>query len=307
MLRGAVDVGGAAPAAFVRHRTAIAEPGQHQTVRDPAGRGVVSGEPGDRTDRPGHEEEPERVAPLAIRQQERELSGHGQARAVVVRERGMTRVRRHQDLAVGRARKDELAVRQGAAIVERRVDADLVLAVVERRGVVGRQAEPPGAGVVGRAVRDPGRSVRERVQVLAQLGERHAPVDGFAVADDVQVVRRGVDDPRAVGARDPRGVQVPLGRHGPVEHGRAGRHLVHLDRQVAGEHGERGPDAVAGDAARQREQFGNELVDVAPGVHRSQAIDALVGEPQHAPSRRSRHGPVRAMMPRSAISDQLST
>ena len=60
MLHGTVDVGGAAPAAFVRHRTAIAEPGQHQTVRDPAGRGVVSGEPGDRTDRPGHEEEPER-------------------------------------------------------------------------------------------------------------------------------------------------------------------------------------------------------------------------------------------------------
>ena len=149
---------------------------------------------------PGHEEEPERVAPLAFRQQERELPGHGQARAVVVRERGMTRVRRHQDLAVGRARKDELAVRQGAAIVERRVDADLVLAVVERRGLVGRQAEPPCAGVVGRPVRDPGRSVRERVQVLAQLGERHAPVDGFAVADDVQVVRRGVDDPRPVGA-----------------------------------------------------------------------------------------------------------
>ena len=115
--------------------------------------------------------------------------------------------------------------------------------------------------------------------MVAQLGERHAPVDGFAVADDVQVVRRGVDEPRPV-ARDPHGVQVPLGRHGPVEHGRAGRHLVHLDRQVAGQHGERGPNTVAGDTPRQREQFGNELVDVAPGVHRSQAIDALVGEPR---------------------------
>ena len=114
VLRGAVDVGGAAPTALVRDRTAIAEPGQHQTVRDPAGLGVVPGEPSDRTDRAGHEEEPERMAPFATRQPERELPGHRQARAVVVRERGMARVRRHQDLAVGRARKDELAVRQAS-------------------------------------------------------------------------------------------------------------------------------------------------------------------------------------------------
>ena len=82
----------------------------------------------------------------------------------------------------------ELSVRERAVLVEGRIDAYLVVALLEPGERLGGHAETPGARVVRRAVRDPRRMGGQGVQVLAAARQRHPSVDRFAVADDVQVV-----------------------------------------------------------------------------------------------------------------------
>src|SRR6201999_2698860 len=56
-----VDLRVAAPALLVGQRTAVARAGQHEAVPDLLHPGRVAGEPGDRADRAGREDEPVRV------------------------------------------------------------------------------------------------------------------------------------------------------------------------------------------------------------------------------------------------------
>ncbi len=173
----------------------------------------------------------------------------------------MTGVRGDQHLVIGLTGQQQLAVRQ-RAVFEGGVDEDLVLAVRQRLGLTVWQAEPPGAPVVGGAVRDHVGQVGQRVQPLAQLGQRKAGVHRLAVVDDVQAVVGELDDLLAAGPLDPRLADVPFLRHGPVQHLRAGGHLYELQLGDLGKNAQGLAQPVAGDAARDRVQPRQVRVDL---------------------------------------------
>jgi hypothetical protein len=224
----------------------------------------------------------------------RELRAERDSREVVVAERGVADVAREQDLVGGLAAQYALAVRQ-APLGERAVDADLVLSV----GQVGEarvlEAEAPALLVVGRPVRNPARALGQRVQMGPQLGERHPPVDGHAVLDDVEVRAPEVDDTLAACVLHPRVADAPLARDGPVEDARAGRDLVARERHVLRDAVERRPEACPGDAPAERVELLDELVHLAAGCREVDAA-AEVGDPHAHRLRKS--GYVRS---RSAI------
>src|SRR5690606_14589686 len=75
-----------------------------------------------------------------------------------------------------------------------------------------------------------------------------------------------VHDAPAVGRGDPRLADRPLPRHRPVEDGRAGGHLVHLDGDELPEELERPAEPVAGDAAVERVERLDPAVEAFPGL-----------------------------------------
>jgi hypothetical protein len=140
------------------------------------------------------------------------------------------------------------------------VDAHLVVAVGQAVDQPLAGAEAPALGVVGGAVGDPVGVLRQGEQVPLQLGQRHGRPHRHAVADHVQVAVAEVDHPPAVRVGDPGVADVPLPRHRPVEHLGAARDLVDLQVELAADDPECPADPVAGDAAADRVQLGDQLV-----------------------------------------------
>jgi len=94
------------------------------------------------------------------------------------------------------------------AVLERRVHADLVLALRQRHQVTVAQAEAPALLVVGRPVRDQVGLVGQRVKVRPQLGERKAAAKRGAVDHQVKGVIAHVDDAAPVRAGDSKALEV---------------------------------------------------------------------------------------------------
>jgi hypothetical protein len=128
VLQHAVDLGVVAAGLLVRQRARVARARQHEPVLDLLDPGGVAGQPGDRADRPRHEQEPVRVVRLRQGQLLGQRDGHRDAGEVVVRQRRVAHVAGHDDLVGDAAGHDVLGVGQ-RAVFEGRVDDDVVLAV----------------------------------------------------------------------------------------------------------------------------------------------------------------------------------
>ena len=98
-----------------------------------------------------------------------------------------------------------------------------------------------------------------------ELFESDPAAERGAVVEQLQVVAGGVGDAPAVGRRDVRFSQPPLARHRPVEDRRAGRDLVDVECDLLGEDRQALADAVARDAARNREEARGERVQFGAG------------------------------------------
>ena len=144
--------------------------------------------------------------------------------------------------------------------LESAVHHDLERPVPEPAELALGKTEAPGARVIGGAIGDPLRIVRMRVQVRPELSHGHLRPYRLAVADDVEIRVVEVDDTPPVRAFDVSCVDVPLVRDDPVENLRAACHLVNLDRDPLADQPEGRPNAVAGDASAEREQFGRKRV-----------------------------------------------
>ncbi len=119
------------------------------------------------------------------------------------------------------------------------------------------------------------------VEVVLQLGERQALVDGDGVADHVDVAVREVDDPPTRGILEVGAPDVPLVGHGPVEDRGAAGDFVQLQTgQVVADDRQGLADAVAGDAAADREQSGRQSVHVRALGGRRQRVESGI---QHVP------------------------
>ena len=103
-----------------------------------------------------------------------------------------------------------------------------------------------------------------------QLLARDDAVERHAVLHEVEVGVREIDDAPTVGRGDGGAAHVPFLGNGPVERLGPGRHFAQLERHVAGDEAQSLAQAVAGDAAADREKLldqpehGGALV--APGV-----------------------------------------
>ena len=102
----------------------------------------------------------------------------------------MAGVRRNEHLVVGFTGEVALAVGE-LTVLERAVDADLVLVVGELAKRPVAQTEAPGFAVIRRPIGNPVRALGNRREVLLQLGKSHARAHRSAVVDDVQVAWPG--------------------------------------------------------------------------------------------------------------------
>jgi hypothetical protein len=109
---GPVDGGVAASAALVRRVPAVAEPGQDEAVLDAVDGVAVAGEPGDRPDGAGNEQDPVGVPVGPVRERHREQCGHGHPGGVVVRHAGVTGVGGDKELRGAGAGQQDLRVCQ---------------------------------------------------------------------------------------------------------------------------------------------------------------------------------------------------
>jgi len=146
----------------------------------------------------------------------------------------------------------------------RRVDAHLVEPVRKARQCVLAQAEPPVLPVVRRPVGDQVRLLRDRVEVLLQLCERHRRVHRRAVAHDVEAGVPEIHDPPAACVLDPGVADIPFLRHCPVERLRAGRDFADPDVDEPPERAERLPEALPRNAPADGIELGDEPVHGLP-------------------------------------------
>src|SRR2546430_2654245 len=114
-------------------------------------------------------------------------------------------------------------------------------------------AESPVLRIIGGAIRDEVRLLRQCVDVLTKLRERYVPVHGDTVAYDVQIGPVKVNDFFAAAILDICIANVPLARDRPIEDLCARRHLMRFERNVRTNFTQRLSDAIAGDAAANRE------------------------------------------------------
>ena len=102
--------------------------------------------------------------------------------------------------------------------------------------------------------------------MLLQLGQRHPCVHRNAVADDVEVAVREVDDAAPGGILDVGVADVPFLRDGPVEDLGARRDLVELQGDPLADPAQGLADPVPGDAPADREQLLHEPEHLGPGL-----------------------------------------
>lgn len=130
------------------------------------------------------------------------------------------------------------------------VDLDAIAAWRKRFPLGMRQAEPPAPRVIGGDVWNGVGLVRQRIEMLLQLGELDDLVHRLRVADNVQVVPLKIDDAPSCRVGNESVANVPLVRDDPVERLRSrGDFMAPKPGQNAPEIIERAPHAIAGEAA----------------------------------------------------------
>jgi hypothetical protein len=125
-----VDFGRSTSAALVRGATRVTDASQDQTVFHSIDRRLVSRQPGDRPDCPRHEHEAVGMVMMTALKVLRHIDGSGDARQIVVAERGVTAVTRDENLVITCSFEKGFAVRQ-VTVDQRAVDAHLVRVLLE--------------------------------------------------------------------------------------------------------------------------------------------------------------------------------
>jgi hypothetical protein len=164
-----------------------------------------------------------------------------------------------QDLLFTLARVDVLGIGQRTGR-QRRIHARFVFAVRQRVEGALAHAEPPLLLVVRGPVRNEVRLIRQREDVLLQLGQRHAHMHGRGIVEHMQRVRPEVDDALPCSVLDVGVANGPLVGDGPVQNLGACRRFRALNGDDAFDVIERLANPGAGDAAADRIDLGRKGV-----------------------------------------------
>ncbi len=144
-LRGSVYLAVTPPGSLPRKSPWTSNPRQHHAMTNAREHRFAPGEPGDRTNRRGHEEESVGVTAGLDRHPLRQRGRYDDAAQIVVTQGGVADVRRHEDLVDRVSFDDVLPPREGADL-ERAVDVDRVGPVLGHSlEVVMSQTEAPGS------------------------------------------------------------------------------------------------------------------------------------------------------------------
>src|SRR5262249_741706 len=133
-----------------------------------------------------------------------------------------------------------------------------------------RHAKSPVLGIIGGAIRNEVGLLRERVDVLTKLRERHVPVHGDTVAHDVQVRPGKVNDFFAAAILDIGVANVPLARDRPIKDLCARRHLMVLELNVRTNFTQGLSYAITGDAAADGKYLASKSEDFLAYVFRDE-------------------------------------
>ena len=130
---------------------------------------AVAGEPSDRADGAGDEEEAVGIAARGgFGNNFSQSSGDGEAREIVVGKRGMARVAGDEDFISGLAGNQKFAVGE-ATVGESGVDANFIVGIGERTELIVGKAEAPVFLVVGSAIRNPVGVIGKSEEMRAKL------------------------------------------------------------------------------------------------------------------------------------------
>src|SRR5208337_2190454 len=144
---------------------------QDQSMPDASSSLPIPRQPGDRPNRPRNKQKPIRISQLPPGQKPSKKCCHGQPGKIVVRQGWMTRMRRYQDFFGGRARQK--AFRPGeVAILKRRINAYLILRILELPQSILRKAETPVFPVIGRSIGNPVRMFGKSEQTIFEFAEQ---------------------------------------------------------------------------------------------------------------------------------------
>jgi hypothetical protein len=97
--------------------------------------------------------------------------------------------------------------------------------------------------------------------VFPELGERNVLSHGHAVADNVQIRSRKVNDLFASRVLYVSVANIPLPRNCPVENLGSGRHFMYFKTNVGAQLAQCVPDAIAGDASANGIDLGGQRKD----------------------------------------------
>jgi hypothetical protein len=174
----------------------------------------------------------------------------------------MASVTGNQNLFGGLTGEIALSICQ-RSIFKRRVDAYLVLTILESEHISMGEAEPPGLLVIGRAIRDPVRIFRDGMQIWSQLTELKGSGYGHAVIDDVEVMPLKINNPDTTRVLNVCVADVPLLRNSPVEDRCTGGHFEELERNPFTNQVQCLPYPVARDATAYGVKTAGEAVQLA--------------------------------------------
>src|SRR5215469_2691434 len=151
MGHGQIDEGVAAPALLVGRPAAIAYAGYNKAVLDSSQVVLVEREPGNGSYRAGYEKKPVAESRLASMEAPRQVSQQGQTGAVVIGERRMTDVGRHQEF-VSRFSLVRIFPVGEMAVFQAGIYEHLIYSVWKGQKLIVRHAEAPALCVVGCAI-----------------------------------------------------------------------------------------------------------------------------------------------------------
>src|SRR5712671_1205992 len=143
MRRGSIDLSVTSSASLIGKPAPISQAREHQSMPDPLSLLLVGRQPGDRADRTGDEYKAIGVAARSVAQQLRQGHRDRHTGEIVVAERRVADMRRHEHFSGVPAGKTILTVGQVAGC-EGRVDTDVVLVVCQRLTLTIRETKTPG-------------------------------------------------------------------------------------------------------------------------------------------------------------------
>src|SRR5882757_2914787 len=201
---------------------------------DPVQDRLITREPCNRADRRRDKQETTAEPPLALRLPDRECSSDREPGKIIVRQAWMADMGGDQNFFRRLSRQKQFYVCQiaGPNIA---VDVNAITFVTHHQPTIVRHAESPVVCEISGAVGGQIRLLRQGMDVPRQLLPAHHLVNRTAVANDMKVTGREIDNTPAIQRANRGATNIPFQRHLPVQNWGTTRNLFDGKRDMPAE------------------------------------------------------------------------